>query len=457
MENEEVKSKKLLWGIIIIFSSLLIVYLGVTMYFSDRLWIGTSINGVSVGGKKVDETNIKIKDTVAEYKLKIYGRYGFYGEINEKDFNLQYEFSDEIKDIQESQNPFLWFLSRNYNVLGKISYDDTLLKKNIDNLQCFKEEKIIYPKDAELKYDGDKFVLNPEIGGSKVNKDILYNAIVEAIKSEREDINLETIKSYENPKYTCKSKEVLSAMDILNKYVQTKITYIVEGNKEVLDGDLINTWLTVNENFNVNLNEEKAKNYIKGLSDKYSYGGETKDFITVSGTIVRVKDEEFGSGIDVNKETEELLSTINQGKVITKELSYVKKNIFNNDNNIGSTYVEIDLTKQHLWFFKEGNVIAEGNVVSGNVSSSHSTPPGIYKLDYKQKNAILTGPGYRTQVSFWMPFNGGIGIHDATWRSSFGGTIYQRNGSHGCINSPYKLAETVFNNIEVGTPVVCHY
>ena len=56
-----------------------------------------------------------------------------------------------------------------------------------------------------------------------------------------------------------------------------------------------------------------------------------------------------------------------------------------------------------------------------------------------------------------MPFNGGIGIHDATWRSSFGGNIYVAGGSHGCVNAPYSLANTIFNNIDSGTPVVCYY
>jgi lipoprotein-anchoring transpeptidase ErfK/SrfK len=99
----------------------------------------------------------------------------------------------------------------------------------------------------------------------------------------------------------------------------------------------------------------------------------------------------------------------------------------------------------------------EGDVVTGNVSLNDATPVGIYRLKYKEKNATLKGEGYSSPVSFWMPFNGGIGIHDANWRSVFGGEIYKTNGSHGCINSPYNLAQTIFDNINAGTPVVCYY
>jgi lipoprotein-anchoring transpeptidase ErfK/SrfK len=56
-----------------------------------------------------------------------------------------------------------------------------------------------------------------------------------------------------------------------------------------------------------------------------------------------------------------------------------------------------------------------------------------------------------------MPFNGGIGIHDATWRRKFGGDIYKRDGSHGCINCPLSLAKTIYENIDVGTPIICYY
>lgn len=77
-------------------------------------------------------------------------------------------------------------------------------------------------------------------------------------------------------------------------------------------------------------------------------------------------------------------------------------------------------------------------------------------LNYKQENAILRGENYESKVTFWMPFNGNIGIHDASWRYSFGGEIYKGNGSHGCVNAPKYLAKTIFENIEDGTPIICY-
>ncbi len=96
-------------------------------------------------------------------------------------------------------------------------------------------------------------------------------------------------------------------------------------------------------------------------------------------------------------------------------------------------------------------------MVSGNADSKHATPPGIYSLTYKEKNATLRGENYAAPVSYWMPFNGDIGIHDATWRSKFGGQIYITDGSHGCINTPYDVASKIFEYITQGTPVICYF
>ena len=94
--------------------------------------------------------------------------------------------------------------------------------------------------------------------------------------------------------------------------------------------------------------------------------------------------------------------------------------------------------------------------MSGNVSKGHTTPPGIFALTYKQRDAGLKGEGYASPVKFWMPFNGGIGFHDASWRSSFGGSIYKTGGSHGCVNMPYAAAKELFENVYAGMPVICY-
>ena len=85
------------------------------------------------------------------------------------------------------------------------------------------------------------------------------------------------------------------------------------------------------------------------------------------------------------------------------------------------------------------------------------TPSGTNYVYYKQKNRTLIGPDYQTFVHFWMAVNGHIGIHDATWRGSFGNDIYKTNGSHGCINTPMDAVSELYDLVEIGTPVIMYY
>lgn len=96
--------------------------------------------------------------------------------------------------------------------------------------------------------------------------------------------------------------------------------------------------------------------------------------------------------------------------------------------------------------------------MSGDMTKSgRMTPPGVFGLTYKTKNAVLKGEDYETPVNYWMPFNGNIGMHDATWRRKFGGEVFIKNGSHGCINLPLESAKEIYSYISTGFPVVCYY
>ena len=125
-------------------------------------------------------------------------------------------------------------------------------------------------------------------------------------------------------------------------------------------------------------------------------------------------------------------------------------------DDIGDTYVELNLTAQHLFFYKEGKLILDTDFVSGNLAKNYGTPTGTYPVQYKDTDAILTGEDYATPVKYWMPFNRHIGFHDASWRTEFGKEIYLTNGSHGCINMPPDAAKIMFQNIQRGVAVVVY-
>ena len=121
----------------------------------------------------------------------------------------------------------------------------------------------------------------------------------------------------------------------------------------------------------------------------------------------------------------------------------------------GGTYIEIDITNQMLYYYVNGIKAVETPIVTGNVSAGHNTPTGVFHVGTKRTRTSLVGKGYVSFVNYWMPIVGNsIGIHDATWRSNFGGSIYRTAGSHGCINVPLAVMKDLYPMVEQGTTVV---
>ncbi|WML32561.1 peptidoglycan binding domain-containing protein [Clostridium sp. OS1-26] len=460
-EKEKNKRSKVIIGIIISICAVLIVYFSMAAYFMNHFYFGSEINCVNVSGKTVEEVKAQMAAELQDYTLNLKERGGKSEQIRGNDIGIKYNSGGEYKNFKDRQNPFNWvsaaFNSKDSKMTDELSYDTKLLKERVDKLSCFQTNNIVEPKNPSFKYTDKGYIIAKEVSGNKVNKDILYDHVAKAILKEETTLELESINCYAKPKYTSESPKVIETKNILNKYISSKITYAFADRKETIDNSIINKWLKVNENLEITFDDKEMENYMNAFFDTYNTVGKRRNFVTSSRGTISIGSGDYGWLINADKEIKDLGESIKKGETITKEPTYIQKAVSRGNNDIGNTYVEIDMTNQHLWFYKNGSLIVQGDVVTGNVSSNHSTPKGIYSLKYKQRNTVLRGPGYNSPVDFWMPFNGGIGIHDASWRGEFGGNIYRTSGSHGCINSPYYLAKAIFNNIEEGTPVVCYY
>ena len=440
---------------------LIAMYLGVSLYFMNHFYFGSTVYEVNVAGKTVEQAEALLSDEISGYTLKLQGRNNISEEIKGKDIELQYEQGDKIKNFKKTQNPFLWITSlfRQNELTNEqlVTFDENLLKNIIDNSSFFDDKNIIEPKNPTFEYGKDEFNIVKEIKGSRINEEVLINKVSDAIKSGNTVIDLDELGCYVEPKYNENSTEVIEAKKSLDKIAGSKITYTFGSRSEVLDGSAISEWLDVDDNMQITVNENKARNYVESLARNYNTYSNTRDFITSTNKKIQVSGGNYGWIIDKSAETKQLIDTIKKGEKVTREPVYSQDAISREKDDIGNTYVEIDMSKQHLWFYKNGSLIVEGDVVTGNAANNWSTPVGTYRLNYKERNATLKGENYASDVNYWMPFNNNIGIHDAGWRTEFGGQIYLSNGSHGCVNAPYEVAEKIFQNIESGTPIICYY
>ena len=445
---------------IIILMVIIALYIIGSLYFRTHFFFRTYIDGINISCKTSDEAKSLIYENVKDFKLKVCGRNNMTDEIMSKDIQLKYVGEEKVDELKNIQNCFLWvsaLLEKKENDNIKLfSYNDFMLKDKIKNLKCVSEEDIVEPHNPEFQYTDGKYIIIEEIQGNKINTDKLCDVIKRAVENGKKTVDLDNEGCYEKPQYTKDSKEVIEAKNIMDKYVSSKIVYTFDENMETVDGILINNWIEVSDDMKPEISMVKVKEYVDGLSKKYDTVGEEREFKSSVGKTVIVKGGYYGWKINTKEEIKSLINSIENGQSIMREPIYSQKAFIKGEDDIGDTYVEVNITRQHLWYYKDGKLIAQGDVVTGCKNKNTPTYLGVYGLNYKQKGATLKGAGYSSKVDYWMPFNGNIGLHDADWRSSFGGNIYKTNGTHGCVNMPKYLAKTIFENIEANTPIICY-
>ena len=462
MKNVDIKKlfkSKGAGNVIILVISILLIYLLGCLYFSKHFFFNTVINGVDVSLKSHEDTPNIIRSYVKEYNLILVERNGEIEELIGKDIGITYNEKNSINKVYYRKNSFKWITSlvkeQKYYVGDLFVYNKDNLDNAINGLNCL-NTITVEPQNVSFKFINGSYNVIEEVYGNKIIKDELYEHIEKSILEGVRKLDLNENLCYENPRYTVNSDITLKTRNLLNVYVRAKITYKFGSEKEILDGNIISGWLSVDKNLEPVISEIAVMKYVRELSKKSDTVGITRNFKTAMGKIVKVSGGIYGFQINRDAEVEVLLKNIKLGKVFEKEPLYTRKALYREENDIGNTYVEINITRQHLWFYKNGKLITQGSVVTGNPSRGRSTVLGTYMLNYKQKGAKLTGPGYEAPVTYWMPFFGNIGLHDASWRYSFGGEIYKSRGSHGCINAPIYLAKTIYDNIEEGTPIICY-
>lgn len=440
---------------------LLIVYLGMAIYFKNHFIFRTEINGWKVGGMTVAEVEEKIGDHVEDYLLTVYDRNGEKEHIYGKDISCKYVPDGAVEKLLKKQNPFGWvasvFKHKEEKATLTMEYQEDLIVEIVKDMSFFKEENITEPQDAQILLGEDGYYIEPEVVGTHAIYDKVLQRVKEAASKGKESITLKD-EDYENPQYTKDRAEVTDALAVIEKYVNTSITYQVLGQEDKIDAEQMEKFIQVGENFEVGFNEKEVEKYVQSLASKYNTYADVRAFKTSSGDTVNIGGGDYGWIVNKTKEVEQLKADLAAGETVKREPVYTQRAFVEGADDIGNTYIEIDYTKQHMWFYKDGALVVESDIVSGNISRNNGSPDGVFKIVYKDSPAVLKGEDYESNVNYFMPFAYNVGIHDASWRNGkFGGEIYKTSGSHGCINASLEVAKTIYETAKVGTPVIAYY
>lgn len=463
---------KALWITGGVLAVICLIYVAISVYFMSHFFVNTKINGKNFSGKTASDVEKYLQTNIKDYKLTILENEGRQDVISGSEIGLEYRAGTETEKLLKDQNGFAWpkafFTENSRKVSVNVSYNEESLNQRISQLSCLQTEQTP-AENAKPEFDGNQYVIKPEVYGNAVDKERLTEQVKVHITEFQPQLDMVETKCYAKPKYVEDSKEVQEACDAMNKYVNASITYPMN-EPVVVDKALISQWLQVDGEMKVSLNTEAMKQWFTAFGDKYDTQGTTRTFTTPAGKSATVTGGTYGWSIDEDTELVNLQNSILNGEVVTREPAYYAGGTAaaHSGQDWGNTYAEVDMSAQHMWYIQNGQVVLETDVVTGEPIPSRITPEGVYSLMWKQRDATLVGdikpetgkPEYETDVAYWMQVtSSGVGFHDAIWQTAFGGTLYQipGTGSHGCINMPLDQAGALFNMIEPGTPVIFHW
>ena len=465
-ENRKMsKGRKILVGFIVVLFLLTIgAYFFGVYYFTKHFLPGTQVNGFNCSYMTQEETEKLLAEKTSVYVLAVQTRGNGQESISADQIDLKYTSDGSVNRMLHKQKRFQWFLAfsqhKSWEVSASVSYNEKLFQKAIDGLNCLKDNQ--EPSDAYIKENEDGFEIVPEVEGTKVDREKLQKDISNAVTTGRTVVNLEVDECYVNP--LIYSDELKSDCEQMNELTDVVVTYDFSDRKETVDRSVIKNWLTKDENDDLVLDKAVIADYISELAKKYDTVGTERTFSTYDNQEITVSGGNYGWVIDQEKETDALYQDIMDKKTEVREPVYEQEAQSRNTNDIGYSYIEIDLTRQRMVLYQNGSPI-----VDTGFAASSSTPTGVYRLGDKQEAA---------SVDFWMPFTDKLGIYGDSGLVITGTDVSDETGdsgdfgsseesvdfgssdswmsTEGCIVLPEEQAQTIYQNVDSGLPVVIY-
>jgi len=450
--------KKLAWALV---GALTVLILGAVavgaLYLknNDKFFSGTMINSMDCTSKTVAQVETELLSNIEDAGVHITGRNGLETSYTADELGVSYSFDNRLNEaLADSQALSNLFRSKNYQIEYTLNVDDAVLKEQMK--QLMDSQEIYDSKDAEISYSRkkEKYVIKPEVYGTYFDLDAASALVKEALHTGNTEVNLEECY-LSTPEVLADDKDLVKRLKELNRYMIT-ITLDFSDRQETINASMIQKWMNIAEDGSITYDETAMREYLHEISQVYDTYARTRKFTTHDGRKIKVGGGSYGWMIHNGDTIARIIEAIEGGENVTIEPAYSFRGYVRDKDDIGDSYIEISLKEQHVWVYIDGELKVSTDCVTGNSSRGYDTPTGIYPINYLERDATLEGENYSSPVSYWMPFNGNVGLHDASWRSSFGGEIYKYSGSHGCVNLPSDKAKQIFESIEPGMPVIVY-
>ena len=426
--------------------------------YETAFYPGTTLNGIDIAGMSADEVKEKLSGMASDYSLDVVLKDGKVT-LSAADMKVTLNSAVDLQGLKDAQNA----------VPVKETAEEALALQ-ADNLFSCDEEAIrtalsadpafdlkapdALPTPSTLSYDADesKFVIVEGKAGKASDIDAVTKAAFDATQQMQPELDAKNMDL--KPVVTADSEKGKEVLKKANSYLDLNISYTFSDDEtEKIDKKFVSEIVYLDEKGELQINTDRVQELVNKYVKDHNNGTGIFEFESTNRGIIELEVPSEGETVDGTALYEDILNCFAKGEGGERDVPYAESDF---SSGFGGDYVEIDLDNQVLYFYKGGELELTSDIVSGDVYYTHMTPNGVFQVFDMARDVKLRGPGYVSPVSYWMPFTGSIGMHDATWRWEFGGEIYLNDGSHGCINMPYDNAEYVFNNIYIGYYVICY-
>lgn len=432
-------------------------------YYSNKFQANTKIGKVDVSNLTLPQAKDKITNYIMEQTIQIKENNQTIGELAIKDLNPEFNQLDRLEALYNYQNPNSWlsyfFKTAQYDdmFLSDVKIEDQNLSEQLHQ-NGLKDIERKPAQDAYLDYNDSKgYYIVEEKQGTQIDRQALKNGIMNQIQLGENAIDLNLY--YVKPKITRDDEKLHDFQEQIEDISDIKLTLDIEGNEEIIPKNEIQKWIYFDSNNKMVFDENLIMEFLKQYNDKYSSYLNTRKFSSTLQGQVTVQPGTLGWSIDRQAEASQIVQDLKAGKDVKRDPIVVGSGYGSGGNDIGSTYVEVDLANQTMFVYLNGELFAQTPIVSGKIGAE--TVPGAYAIWSKETDRYLQGfdwvkkEEYKVHVDYWMPFDDvGQGIHDTKGRPAYGGDVHYYSGSMGCINTPPAMMAQVFNALEIGTPVI---
>ena len=424
--------------------------------FWGRFPFRTTVNGISVTGRSPTDITLDRMMETKYTQLCLLRKYGVKELVPFERMGVYRESDNAFVNIKLES--WKWPLSlledTDYELTNTWFYNREKLANAINNMYCVSSDGIVDPKDAYVKKEEGRFIVVEEKDGTRLDTDRLFQVICEHLDNGDLFIDLEAENCYKVPDIKSDDELLLTTVHDGNELLKTQIDIVLDGKvHEVLPFDVLSE-AVYQDGSNFRIRSDVIQNYVFSLAEKYNTVGMTRKFDTSTGAILtlspQINNTFIGYELNQVELTNRILNAITAGEntsILAPWFSKGKK-LLNKRSDIGDTYIELNIERQHLWFYENGRLIVQTDVTTGTDNEERRTPTGLfYVMNLYRDYTMYYSDGSSPCDYFIKVTSDGVGIHDASWRSEYGGDIWKTNGSHGCINTPYDAVQLIFQHL----------